>query len=168
VLRLAVILVLFAATMATMATGSRSAVPVASSLPPHGDSFHAELTARLTPAALTRRPSGVRPGARGTFRATFYRFNDVWTNARIWLRTSRLTGLALKAEIHSGAPGKAGPPLYPLCDRGRCGLVGTGMLLRPTAEFESLVRTLEVLGGYVVVRTKRNPHGELRGQIVIR
>ncbi len=128
-----------------------------------GSTPQSQLAARLTPAALTSKPTGVRPGAGGTFRATFWRFNDGWDSARFWLRTRRLTGPVVRAEIHTGAPGKTGPVLMPLCSDSRCVLLGTGFRLFPPGT----VDTLRVLGGYVVVHTKRNPRGELRGQIVI-
>ncbi len=79
----------------------------------------------------------------------------------VWRLTfKRLTGPAVVAHIHNGRPGHAGPILIPLCGPCRSGAHGTVQVSGQPAR-----RT--ILGGdaYVNVHTKRNPGGELRGQI---
>ena len=78
------------------------------------------------------------------------------------MTTRRLTGPALTAHIHTGTPGRDGPVLLVLCNGGRCNLAGAFFQAYP----KSLLRTMRLLGAYVDVHTKRNPRGELRGQIV--
>jgi hypothetical protein len=123
-----------------------------------------QLTARLAPGELTRAPVGVHTGASGTFRATFWPFGDGFEQAHYWLSTRRLTGPALSAHIHTGAPGKNGPVLLTLCTGGRCNLSGGGFHAYPTG----FVKTMRILGAYVDVHTAKNPRGELRGQIIVR
>ena len=81
---------------------------------------------------------------------------------RYSLTARRLTGRALTAHIHTGTPGRDGPVLLVLCNGGRCNLSGALLQAYP----KSLLRTMRLLGAYVDVHTKRNPRGELRGQIV--
>ncbi len=123
----------------------------------------AEITARLTPVELTRPPTGIHATARGSFRATFWPFGDGWEQAHFWLSTRRLTGTALSAHIHTGAPGRNGPVLLTLCEAGRCNLSGTTFHAYPVG----FVKTMRILGAYVDVHTAKNPRGELRGQIHI-
>jgi hypothetical protein len=121
------------------------------------------LTALLTPGEVTSKPTGVPSGARGTLRATFWPFRDGWVEARFALSTRRLTGSVQGVHVHTGTPGRDGPVLLELCGAGRYNLYG-GFRAYPAG----IVRTIRVLGGYVDVHTKRNPRGELRGQIEIR
>jgi CHRD domain len=120
----------------------------------------------MSPALVSPKPHGVRAGAQGSFSASFWRFRAGWHSVRFRLTTSRLTGRAITAHIHTGAPGRNGPVLVTLCDPGRCELVG-GVRIVPSATAESWVEAMSLLGAYVDVHTKRNPRGELRGQIVI-
>jgi hypothetical protein len=121
------------------------------------------LAARLTPAELTHSPTDVRAGARGTFSANFWPFGTGSESAHYWLTTRRLTGPALTAHIHTGAPGRNGPVLLTLCEAGRCNLSGATFHAYPVG----FVKTMRILGAYVDIHTKRNPRGELRGQIEI-
>ena len=121
------------------------------------------LTARLIPSELTHHPSGVRAGARGTFSGNFWPYRKNWETAHYSLTTRRLTGPALTAHIHTGAPGRNGPVLLTLCDSGRCNLSGTTFHAYPAG----FVKTMRILGAYVDVHTAKNPRGELRGQIHI-
>jgi hypothetical protein len=120
------------------------------------------MSARLLPENVTRPPVGVHAGARGTFSASFWPYGST-ESARWALSTRRLTGPALTAHIHTGAPGRNGPVLITLCASGRCNLSGSSL---HTALPAGLLRTMRLLGAYVDVHTKRNPRGELRGQIV--
>jgi len=57
--------------------------------------------------------------------------------------------------------------LLTICDSGRCQLAGGKQLILPAATIASWIETITLLGAYVDVHTKRNPRGELRGQIEI-
>jgi hypothetical protein len=97
------------------------------------------------------------------FSGSFWPSKEGWEIAHYSLTTRRLTGRALTAHIHTGAPGRTGPVLFTLCDRGRCNLSGASVHAYPAG----FVKTMRILGAYVDVHTKRNPRGELRGQIAI-
>lgn len=79
-----------------------------------------------------------------------------------------LSGRPTRAEIHVGKLGRRGPLLLSLCGprakvvRCTSGLKGT------TIVSKSAVLTLEAGNTYVQVYTRRNPSGELRGQILIK
>jgi CHRD domain len=75
------------------------------------------------------------------------------------LTFSRLTGPALAAHIHSGARGKAGPVIVPLCAPCRSGARGQATVSA------SVLTALESGRTYVNVHTKKNPAGEIRGQL---
>jgi hypothetical protein len=104
------------------------------------------------------KPKGNVRRARGTFTATITRNG---TNGVIaWRLTfSKLTGRATAAHIHSGVRGKAGPVIVPLCAPCRSGARG-----RATVD-ASVLDALEAGRAYVNVHTKKNPLGEIRGQI---
>jgi hypothetical protein len=79
-----------------------------------------------------------------------------------------LSGRPTRAEIHVGKLGRRGPLLLALCGpqaKGRpckSGLKGTKIVPK------SAVLTLEAGNTYVQLYTRRNPRGELRGQILIK
>lgn len=80
----------------------------------------------------------------------------------------RLSGRPTRAEIHVGKLGRRGPLLLALCGPKvarartcRSGLKGTKIVSMPA------VLTLEAGNTYVQLYTRRNPRGELRGQILI-
>lgn len=104
------------------------------------------------------KPKGKVKRAVGTFTATVTRSG---TSAVIaWRLTfSRLTGRAVAAHIHSGARGKPGAVIVPLCAPCRNGMRGTSTV------DASVVAALESGRTYVNVHTKKNPAGEIRGQI---
>ena len=72
-----------------------------------------------------------------------------------------LSGKARGAELHRGAPGRRGPLVAALCAPCRPGAHGTTPL---TAE---RVKAARNSGLYVVVTTRKNPAGEIRGQLRI-
>ena len=104
------------------------------------------------------KPKGKLARAKGTFTATVSRSGA--TGVITWRLTfSKLSGRAIAAHIHSGARGKAGPVIVPLCAPCRSGAHG-----RATVDGS----VLDALGSgrtYVNVHTKKNPAGEIRGQI---
>ena len=117
------------------------------------------LAAALTVRHEVPRPTGTRGGA-GRFTATS---TTTGTGATIaWRLTfTRLSGPAVSAHIHLGGPGKAGPVIAALCSPCRSGASGTATL-------DGQVARKAVLNGetYVNVHTKRNPAGEIRGQLL--
>ena len=71
----------------------------------------AALSARLTPAELTHDVAGIRDGTRGRFSA------DIWPYGEdivvtFGLSTRGLTGPAIRAHLHTGAPHRTGPVLH--------------------------------------------------------
>jgi hypothetical protein len=104
------------------------------------------------------RPKGKLVKAKGSFTATVSRTGT--SGVVTWRLTfGKLSGRAIAAHIHSGARGKAGPVIVPLCAPCRSGAHG-----KATVD-ESVLDALESGKTYVNVHTKKNPAGEIRGQI---
>jgi CHRD domain-containing protein len=124
------------------------------------DQVQIAATVKTTLRAAQERPKpkGKLGKAKGTFSATVTRTG---TNGVItWRLTfSKLSGRAIAAHIHSGARGKAGPVIVPLCAPCRSGARG-----RATVS-ASVLNALESGASYVNVHTKKNPAGEIRGQL---
>lgn len=110
-------------------------------------------------AGLERpKPKGKVGRARGTFTATITRSGTSGVVA--WRLTfAKLTGRAVAAHIHSGVRGKAGPVIVPLCAPCRSGARG-----RATVD-AAVLSALEAGRTYVNVHTRKNPLGEIRGQL---
>jgi hypothetical protein len=110
-------------------------------------------------ASLERpKPKGNLRRARGAFTATITRTGK--SGVIVWRLTfSKLSGRAFAAHIHSGARGVAGPVIVPLCAPCKSGARG-----RATVG-ESVLNALESGRTYVNVHTKKNPQGEIRGQL---
>jgi len=118
----------------------------------------ANVKTSLRAAQERPKPKGNVRRAKGTFTATMTRSGTSGVIA--WRLTfSKLTGRALAAHIHSGVRGKAGPVIVPLCAPCRSGARG-----RATVG-ASVLNALEAGGTYVNVHTRKNPLGEIRGQI---
>ena len=112
----------------------------------------------LTAAQERPKPKGKLNRAKGTFTATVSRSGS--TGVITWTLTfSKLSGKATAAHIHAGARGKAGPVIVPLCAPCRSGAHGR------TTVNESVLNALESGRTYVNVHTKKNPAGEIRGQL---
>jgi hypothetical protein len=75
------------------------------------------------------------------------------------LTFSRLTGRAVAAHIHIGRAGRAGPVAVALCGPCRSGARGS------TPVPAAALAALEAGRAYVNVHTRRNPAGEIRGQL---
>lgn len=117
------------------------------------------LSAKLTAGEEVSRPIGVKRNARGTFTAVLTPVGASSTIA--WRLTFRgLTGPAAAAHIHVGPRGKAGPVLAALCAPCKPNARGT-----VTVHGQAARQAMLSGGAYVNVHTKRNPIGELRGQI---
>jgi hypothetical protein len=117
-------------------------------------------TAKTTLHASQERPKpkGNVRRAHGTFTATITRTGT--SGVITWRLTfAKLTGPAVAAHIHSGARGQAGAVIVPLCAPCRSGARG-----RATVD-ASVLDALQTGRTYVNVHTKKNPQGEIRGQL---
>jgi hypothetical protein len=144
-----------AGTNTAVATGFEACETVANATPPGTPppANIAILRATLSVRQEIPRPRGTRGGS-GTFSATITPTQTGVT--LVWrLAFRRLSGRALAAHIHRGRAGRAGPIVVPLCAPCRSGARGTARVGRATLSGEI----------YVNVHTKRNPKGEIRGQI---
>ena len=118
----------------------------------------ASIKTTLRAAQERPKPKGKLAKAKGTFTATVMRTGT--SGVVTWRLTfSKLSGRAIAAHIHSGARGKAGPVIVPLCAPCRSGARG-----RATVD-ASVLDSLESGRTYVNVHTKKNAAGEIRGQI---
>ncbi len=127
-----------------------------------------EIRGQVSPAATLRtslRASQERPKPKGSVRRARGAFTVTITKqgssaVLVWRLTfSRLTGKAVAAHIHSGARGKPGPVIVPLCAPCRTGARG-----RATVN-ASVLNALQSGRTYVNVHTAKNPAGEIRGQL---
>jgi hypothetical protein len=138
-------------------------VNVHTSLNPAGEirdqvSLTASIRTTLRASQERPKPKGNVKRALGAFTATVKKQGSTATVT--WRLTfSRLTGRAVAAHIHSGVRGRSGPVIVPLCAPCRSGARGTATVNA------SVLSALEAGRGYVNVHTKRNPAGEIRGQI---
>jgi hypothetical protein len=113
-----------------------------------------KLTAKLSASREVPKPKGVPAGATGTFTGTL-----VGRKVKFKLTFAKLSGKALAAHIHKGAPGKAGAVLVALCGPCKSGVT-------KTVTVSSAARNaIERNGTYVNVHTKKNAAGEIRGQV---
>lgn len=118
----------------------------------------ANLRTTLVASQERPKPKGNVKRARGAFTLTISKRGSAAVIA--WRLTfSRLTGRALAAHIHSGARGTAGPVIVPLCGPCRSGAPGTRTVSA------AVVTALESGRTYVNVHTRKNPAGEIRGQL---
>jgi hypothetical protein len=119
-------------------------------------------------AALTVRqsvpPAQDATGASGVFSGTLTMVGRKGTF--LWkLSFKNLSGRAMAAQVQLGAPGRSGPVAIPLCRR--CTVGAHGSYTGPIGANAALVRALTHGGAYVNVLTKKNPKGEIRGQIKV-
>jgi CHRD domain len=104
------------------------------------------------------KPKGKVRRARGTFTATVTKSGSSGVIA--WRLTfRRLTGKAVAAHIHTGRRGVAGPVIVSLCAPCKSGASG-----KATVD-ASVLSALESGRAYVNVHTRKNPAGEIRGQL---
>lgn len=118
----------------------------------------ANLRTVLSPRKEIPKPKGKVRRASGVFRGVV---TKIGTKAELeWTLTySRLTTRVTGAHIHRGAPGTTGRVVVALCGPCKSGVTRTTRL-RP-----ALVEALEDGLLYVNVHTRRNPKGEIRGNI---
>ena len=114
-----------------------------------------KLTAKLSAKQEVPAPKGVPARATGTFTGKLVGNKLTWK-----LTFSGLSGPAMAAHIHLGKPGKSGNVIVPLCPPGcRSGKSGTTTVKKDVRD--AIKKGLT----YVNVHTKKNPGGEIRGQV---
>lgn len=113
---------------------------------------------RLSTRLEVPRPKGTTT-ATGTFTGSLKVASATRAKLTWKLSFARLTGPALAAHVHLGAPGKSGKIVVPLCGPCRSGRGGTKGV--------SVVAATAMIAGkaYVNVHTKANPGGEIRGTV---
>lgn len=143
--------------------------PTLSSLAPAKVFFEAAL------AGANERPTPVTTNASGSSTVTILDTNRV--RVETWIST---IDSVTQAHIHAGDANTAGPVMVFLLSNvaaGRAPVTGTNRILsvveitRATAfsgvfTFDSLMTRIAAGTAYVNVHTRRNPGGEIRGQIV--
>lgn len=118
----------------------------------------APLRSALTSRQEVPKPKGNVRRAAGAFAGTVTK--EGTTGAVTWRLTfSRLTGPAVAAHIHIGRAGRAGPVAVALCGPCRNGQRGSAVVNAAT------LAALETGRAYVNIHTRRNPAGEVRGQL---
>jgi hypothetical protein len=118
-----------------------------------------KLTATLKARSEVPKPTGTRVGAKGTFTATTVELANDRARLAWQLTFSKLTGPAAAAHIHVGKPGKAGNVMVALCGPCKSGKRGTATITH------AQLNTIRAGRAYVNVHTKKNPAGEIRGQV---
>jgi Cu/Zn superoxide dismutase len=118
------------------------------------------VAATLAAANETPTPKGNVAAAQGAFSGTLTK--SATGAALSWkLEFSGLSANASAAHIHTGAPGKAGPVVVPLCAPCSSGASGTATIT------PAVLDAIQSGGAYVNVHTSTNPAGEIRGQLAI-
>jgi hypothetical protein len=117
------------------------------------------VTAKLSSGLEAPKPHVQVKSASGGFTASFARTKKGYTMS--WhLTYGKLSGKASSAYIHKGSKGKYGPALFQLCAPCKSGSHGTAYA--SPSEVDLVLRGQT----YVNVRTKKNPTGEIRGQLL--
>jgi CHRD domain len=109
--------------------------------------------AKLTAKAEVPPQTWKNPGASGSFTG------DITGNEMKWtLKFTGLTGTTTAVNIDLGAVGTSGPVVVRLCGQ-RCPAEGTSTLSK------ALLKDLKAHMLYINLDTKKNPKGEIRGQV---
>jgi CHRD domain len=109
------------------------------------------------------RPKGAS-AARGVFTAKLTVAGK--KSSFVWQLTfSHLTGRATAAHVHYGVAGKAGVVALPLC--GPCKPSAHGAYTGPYVSKAAFLDAVLHGKTYVNVHTKKNPKGEIRGQLKV-
>ena len=103
-------------------------------------------------------PAGNVANARGTFTAVATK-SATGASLQWRLTFSNLTGDAVAAHIHTGAPGQPGPVSVSLCGPCTSGATGTATI------DATVLAALQSGGTYVNVHTPTNRGGEIRAQL---
>lgn len=143
-----------AAGLGTAGDSGTSASREATKLTPGSYKIATKLNTKLE----VPRPKGATNGT-GSFTGTLKVASATKATLTWKLSFARLTGPAIAAHVHLGAPGKAGKVVVPLCGPCRSGRGGTRAV--------TAVAAAAMVAGkaYVNVHTKANPNGEIRGTV---
>ena len=140
--------------LAAAALGAMLAVSIGLGATKGSTSTH-KLSAKLTAGQEVPKPKGVPAGATGTFTGKLVGNKLTWK-----LTYKGLSGAALAAHIHLGKRGKAGNVIVALCPPGcKSGKTGSTTVKKDVRD------AIEKGLTYVNVHTKKNPGGEIRGQV---
>jgi hypothetical protein len=119
-----------------------------------------KISAKLTAKAEVPKAVGAPAMVGGSFTGTVKENGS--TKTLTWKLTySHLSGAGFAAHIHKGKVGKSGPVLVSLCGPCHSGQTGTAHVT------EAIVQAIEAGSTYVNVHTKKNPNGEIRGQVKV-
>jgi hypothetical protein len=144
--------------IAILAVGLVSVTGAATALAKGPETF--KVAAKLTLKAEVPKAVGAPATAGGTFTATVKENGNVRTVT--WKLTyAHLSGAGFAAHIHNGAVGKSGPVIVSLCGPCHSGQTGTAHVT------DAIAKAIEHGGTYVNVHTKKNPNGEIRGQVKV-
>jgi hypothetical protein len=144
--------------IAILAVGLVSVTGAATALAKGPETF--KVAAKLTLKAEVPKAVGAPATAGGTFTATVKENGNVRTVT--WKLTyAHLSGAGFAAHIHKGAVGKSGPVIVSLCGPCHSGQTGTAHVT------DAIAKAIEHGGTYVNVHTKKNPNGEIRGQVKV-
>ena len=113
-----------------------------------------QLHATMSTAKQVPLPAVKAPRAQGLFTASLTVRTLSWQ-----LTYHGLSGAALRADLHIGAKGQPGPLALRLCAPCQSGAHGTATLTATAAE------ALTKQAAYIDIHTRKNPRGEIRGQI---
>ncbi len=118
-----------------------------------------KVSAKLTLKAEV--PKATAPAAAtGAFAATVKESGN--TRTVTWKLTyAHLSGAGFAAHIHKGKPGVPGPVIVSLCGPCHSGQMGTAHVT------DAVANAIEHGLTYVNVHTKKNPNGEIRGQVKV-
>jgi hypothetical protein len=119
------------------------------------------LSSKLSAGAEVPKPKSVPAAATGKFTGTTVEPKSGPVRLNWKLTFSHLSGKATAAHIHLGRKGKAGDVLVALCGPCHSGQTGKAVIAR------SVEHDLEAGKTYVNVHTRKNPAGEIRGQVKV-
>ncbi|HSC91537.1 MAG TPA: CHRD domain-containing protein [Gaiellaceae bacterium] len=134
------------------------ALVVAGTVGARGAATSVQLRVTLSAAQEAPAPTGDVSNARGTFAGRLVR-SGTGASLEWTLTSSGLTGPAVAAHIHTGAPGQPGPVVVPLC--GPCSSPAGGTATVDAA----LLSAIQGGQAYVNVHTPANRAGEIRAQL---
>ncbi len=133
---------------ATTAAPAKAAPVAATSAP---------VTATLSAGKEVPKPTGAPAGATGSFKGTLAGSKLTYT-----LTFKGLSGAAIASHLHQGKPGVSGPVVVPLCPPG-C----TSPMKGTKTVSKSFLSAMKAGNAYVNIHTKKNPNGEIRGQVKV-